>query len=101
LIGATTGLSIFGHVTAGLYRLAEARAVPFIVDGQRPFPIPRGEDAEWPDRKQIDPQEFAASIASRILELEGREAPPKVLPHAIRAFGLTPKTASEDIALMQ
>jgi hypothetical protein len=82
------GLSIFifGHVAAGLYRVADARSVPFIVDGQHPFPVPRG-DAEWPDRKQIDPQEFAASIASRILDLEGREAPPKGLPHAIRAFG--------------
>jgi hypothetical protein len=95
------GLSIFGHVAAGLYRLAHARSVPFISDGQRPFPVPRGEAAEWPDRKQIDPREFAASIASRILDLEGREAPPKVLPHAIRAFGLTPRTASQDIALMQ
>jgi hypothetical protein len=94
------GLSIFGHVAAGLYRVADARSVPFIVDGQRPFPVPRG-DAEWPDRKQIDPQEFASSIASRILDLEGREAPPKVLPHAIRAFGLTPRTASGEIALMQ
>jgi hypothetical protein len=95
------GLSIFGHVAAGLYRLADARLVPFIVDGLRPFPVPRGEDAEWPGWKQIDLPEFAASIASRILDLEGREAPPKVLPHAIRAFGLTPRTASQDMALMQ
>ena len=94
-------LSIFGHVAAGLYRLADARSVPFIVDGQRPFPVPRGEAAAWPGRRQIDPQEFAASIASRILDLEEREALPKVLPHAIRAFGLTPRTASQDIALMQ
>jgi len=93
------GLSIFGHVAAGLYRLADARSVPFIVDGQRPFPVPR--DAGWPGWRQIDPQEFAASIASRILDLEAREAPPKVLPHAIRAIGLTPRTASKDIALMQ
>jgi hypothetical protein len=83
------------------YRVAAARSVPFIVDGQRPFPVPQGEDAGWPGRKQIDPQEFAALIASRIFNLEGKEAPPKVLPHAVRAFGLTPRTPSQDIALMQ
>jgi len=97
--GDYEGLAIFGHVAAGLYRLADARSVPFIADGQRPFPVPR--DAAWPGWKQIDLQEFAASIASRVLDLKEREAPPKVLPHAIRAFGLTPRTASQDIALMQ
>jgi hypothetical protein len=94
-------LSIFGHVAAGLYRLADRRKIPFIADGPRPFPVPQDEDVPWPDYKQLDPQEFAVSIASRLFDLERREPPPKVLPHAIRAFGLTPRTASQDIALMQ
>ena len=93
--------SVFGNVVAGLYRLADARSIPFIADGLRPFPVPQEKSLGWPDLKQIDPQEFAASIANRIFDLERREGAPKVLPHAIRAFGLTPKSSSEDIALMQ
>jgi hypothetical protein len=94
------GLSVFGNVVAGLYRLAEARSIPFINDGLRPFPVPQEENARWPDHKQIDPQELAASISSRLFDLEARQTAPKVLPHAIRAFGLTPRSSSEDIALM-
>src|SRR5262249_30355724 len=95
------GQGVFGNVVAGLYRLADGRSIPFIVDGLRPFPIPQGENLTWPDRKQIDPQEFAASIASKLFDLERREGAPRVMPHAIRAFGLTPKSPSGDIALMQ
>ncbi len=93
--------SIFGNVVAGLYRLADARAIPFIADGLRPFPVPQGENTTWSDIKQIDPDDFSASIASRLYELERREGVPKVLPHAISAFGLTPKSSSEDVALIQ
>src|SRR5262249_48742716 len=93
------GLGIFGHVAAGLFRLADRRSVPYIVDGQRPFPVPQGEDSGWSE--PIDPKAFAASIADRLFDLERAERPPKVLPHAIRAFGLTPRTAVEEIALKQ
>src|SRR5262249_47450784 len=95
------GQRIFGHVVAGLRRVADARTVPFIRDGLRPFPVPQGEDVRWPDFKQIDPQEFAASIASRLFDLERRETAPKIMPLAIRAFGLIPRTPSEDIAITQ
>jgi len=92
------GQGIFGNVAAGLHRLASERTVPFIRDGQRPFPVPGGKNPKWPDAYSIDAREFANSIADRLFDLERREGPPKVLPHAIRAFGLTPKTSSEDIA---
>jgi hypothetical protein len=78
--------SIFGHVAAGLYRLADARSFPFITDGLRPFPAPQEKNSGRSDIKQIDPQEFAVSIASRIFDLERREGAPRVLPHAIRAL---------------
>jgi hypothetical protein len=95
------GQSIFANVAAGLFRLADARSIPFIADGLRPFPFPQGKNSEWPDLRQIDPQEFAASIAQKLFDLERREESPKVMPHVIRAFGLTPKTSSKDIAVLQ
>jgi hypothetical protein len=78
------GEGIFGNVAAGLYRLANDRKAPFVVDGLRPFPVPGGDNPEWPDIRRIEPPEFAKSIAERLFDLERREATPKVLPHAIR-----------------
>ena len=93
------GLALFGHVAAGLYRLADRRVVPFINDGLRPFPVPSAENAgDWSSIRRIDPDEFARSIADRLYDLERREGAPKVMPHAIRAFGLTPKTPVADTA---
>ncbi|HWK66075.1 MAG TPA: hypothetical protein VNS34_14120 [Rhizobiaceae bacterium] len=95
-------LALFGHVAAGLHRLAARRIVPFITDGLRPFPVP-GQDDEtgWSDMRAIDPDEFADSISGRLYDLERRESFPKVMPHAIRAFGLTPRTPPEEIASIQ
>lgn len=96
------GEGIFGHVAAGLYRLANDRKGPFVAEGLRPFPVPgAGDNPEWPDMRSIDAREFAESIAERLFDLERREAIPKVMPHAIRAFGLSPKSSSADMALMQ
>lgn len=85
---------ILGHVIAGLHRLAFQRVAPFIVDGLRAFPVPR-EGAKW--ESQIDPDEFAATIADRLWDLERREQAPKILPHVIRAFGLASKADPSDI----
>ena len=93
--------SIFGNVVAGLYRLADARAIPFIADGLRPFPVPQDKNAAWPEIRHIDPDEFAASIASKLYDLEQREGVPKVLPHAIEAFGLRPRSLTENVAHIQ
>ena len=91
------GLDLFGHVAAGLCRLADRRRVPFITDGLRPFPVPGKETAtDWSSVTMVDPDEFARSIADRLHVIEQREGAPKVMPHAIRAFGLTPKTPVTD-----
>ncbi len=82
---------ILGHLVAGLYRFAKADSIPFIVDGFRPFPVPQGENAIWPDITQIDRNEYAASISERLYELERKENDPKILPHVINAFGLDGK----------
>ena len=55
----------------------------------------------WPDLKMLKPEEFAASIERQLLDLERREAVPRVLPHAIRAFGLTPQSSADEIAVVQ
>jgi hypothetical protein len=52
------GEGIFGNVAAGLYRLANDRKAPFVVDGLRPFPVPGGDNPEWPDIRRIEPPEF-------------------------------------------
>jgi len=95
------GLDLFGHVAAGLHRLAEMRRLPWITDGLRPFPV-SGPEAElaWSSMTRIDPTEFAHAIADRLYELERRESAPKVMPHIVRAFGLTPRTQLSDIALI-
>ena len=93
--------SVFGSVVAGLYRLANARSIPFIADGLRPFPVPQDKNAGWPEIRQIDPVEFAGSIASRLYDLEQAEGEPKVLPHAIKAFGLKPKSPVEAVARIE
>lgn len=91
----------YGNVVAGLCRLAAQRRVPFIADGYRPFPVSTAGDGPWPDLKMLDPEEFAASIEGQLLDLERREAVPRVLPHAIRAFGLTPVSSGDEIAAVQ
>jgi hypothetical protein len=99
------GLSLFGHVTAGLYRLADRRLLPWIADGLRPFPVPNPgeekEEEEWSSITKIEPREFANSIADRLYDLEQRESAPKVIPHVIRAFGLIPRTPLSDTSNIQ
>jgi len=91
----------YGNVVAGLCRLATQRRVPFIADGYRPFPVSSVGNGPWPDLKMLNPEEFAASIERQLLDLERRETAPRVLPHAIRAFGLTPHSSGEEIAAAQ
>src|SRR4051812_1555989 len=65
------GLDLFGHVAAGLHRVAEQRRLPWIIDGLRPFPASGPEaEAAWSSMTRIDPTEFADSIADRLYELE-------------------------------
>lgn len=89
----------FGHVVAGLFRLANARSIPFVADGFRPFPV-TSANGQWPDLKRLDPTAYAASIEGRLLDIEMREGVPRVVPHAIRAFGLTPRSSSDEIAVV-
>ena len=91
---------MIGNIIAGLYRLSDARKAPFIVDGYRPFPVPKGENVTWPDIKRIEIDVFVKSISQRLYDLERRESSPKLMPHVIRSFGLVPKTAAAEIALM-
>ena len=91
----------YGNVVAGLCRLASQRRVPFIADGFRPFPVSAAGDGRWPDLKMLNPEEFAGSIEQQLLDIERREAVPRVLPHAIRAFGLNPQSSAEEIASVQ
>jgi hypothetical protein len=66
------GLSLFGHVTAGLYRLADKRLLQWIADGLRPFPAPDpGDEAGWSGITKIEAGEFANLIAGRLYDLAG------------------------------
>lgn len=88
---------LLGVVAAGLTRLADRKSCPFIRDGLRPFPT---TTSHWPQARAIDPKDFANSIADRLYDLEARERPPKILPHAISAFGLVPRTRPDDTATL-
>ncbi|WP_291207152.1 hypothetical protein [Hyphomonas sp.] len=91
----------YGNVVAGLYRLARERRIPFIADGFRPFPVPGDGEEGWPDLRRLDPSVFATSIERRLLAIERREAVPRVLPHAIRAFELIPLSRNDEVAAVQ
>jgi hypothetical protein len=95
------GVEIFENVAAGLYRLADSRSLPFIIDGLRPFPVPQQADSAWPGVKFIEPDQYAKSISARLFALEQREGVRRVLPHVMRAFGIVPKSKPDEIALMQ
>ncbi|MFA6031567.1 MAG: hypothetical protein WC889_01555 [Myxococcota bacterium] len=85
------GLAMFGHIAAGLYRLSNSR-VPNILDGQRPFPFRSDDTSQF----FIDRQDFASSISARLYALEEQENAPKLMPHLIRLFGMTPRTVPND-----
>lgn len=68
------------------------RRIPFIADGHHPFPVSSAGDGRWPDFKMLNPEEFAASIEQQLLDIERREAVPRMLPHAISDFGPAPQS---------
>ena len=92
------GQAIFGHLTAALHRLVATREVPFVVDGPRCFPVPADPEEAQAGVVRIDMKDFAGSIAERLFDIEAREPPPRVFPHAIRVFGLTPRTPESEIS---
>lgn len=81
------GQAIFGHLTAGLQRRVTTRRVPMVIDGLRPFPVP----PDPPPSSGVEMEDFAASIAERLFEIEAREEAPLLFPNVIRAFGLIPR----------
>jgi hypothetical protein len=93
--------SNFGNVAAGLTRIALQRTVPFVLDGLRPFPFPSANSGAVRHMREINRADFASSIADALYDLEVCESAPKVMPHAIRAFGLKARTSNCDVALMQ
>jgi hypothetical protein len=95
------GESLFGNVAAGLHRIARARRTPFFFEGLRPFPVPTDPDEGWRDAKQVAPEDFARIIAGDLHSLERQEAPPRVMPLVIRAFGLKPRTPEDEVASIQ
>jgi hypothetical protein len=84
----------FGDVAAGLTRLAGSWRFG---DGFLPFPY----DDDSDDSFELDPDEFAASIAERLYAVERRETPPRVTSLAIKSFGLAPGMPPEDPPAMR
>jgi hypothetical protein len=80
----------FGHISAGLKRLAMSRGFG---DGLRPFPY----EEDSPDFFDLDPDDFAASIAERLYAVERRETPPRLTSSIIEMFGLAPGMPPEDM----
>ena len=65
-------------------------------DGLRPFPY----DDDSADFVELDPEEFAASIAERLYAVERRETPPRLMSAIIEMFGLVPGMPPEDMPTM-
>jgi hypothetical protein len=92
------GEGMFGDVVGGLARQVDRNTLPDVLDGMRPFPVPRNRNIPWPDRRYIAWDDFRRSIAARLFQLEAAEAAPKVMPYLIRKFGLVPRTPNEETA---
>jgi len=88
---------VFGNVAAGLYRISSSNDLPYIIDGLRPFPASNRSSSTI---VQINFDDYVKEISDQLFDLEEREGAPRVLPHIIRAFGLTPRTPVDATALM-
>ena len=90
---------LFAIVAAGLGRIPRHSPSNQVVVGPRPIPS-RGVPLKvWREMKKAVPlSEYAKTVASRLYAIERAEAPPKVMPHVIAAWGLKPLSDPRETA---
>jgi len=83
---------IFGVCASALLRLGRKNPDGKVSENARHFPTVERLNV-W------SAEEYAIDIAPVLYRLESRERPPKVMPHVLTAWGLTPKTQPVDCAV--
>lgn len=92
---------LFGFVAGGLARLARSKGVDMVWTGYRPFPVTGASQEHWRQMgKPIPLSKYVPRIANRLRALERTEPPPRILPHVISYWGLTPVSAPSEIAVL-
>jgi hypothetical protein len=76
---------IFGSVASGLLLSRENLMIEKVFETERIFPVPE-ERSPSLIRSKYELDEFAELIADRLIALEIKEPPPKVLPEVLRAW---------------
>jgi len=80
---------VFGVCASALFRLGQNNPIGRVFETVRHFPTVEPLN-EW------SAEEYAINIAPVLYRLESRERPPKVMPHVLTAWGLTPKSPCAD-----
>jgi len=77
--------SVFGSIASGLLLSRESLMIEKVFDTERIFPAPE-EGMPSSIRTEYKLDEFADMIADRLVVLEKKEPPPKVMPEVLRAW---------------
>jgi len=85
---------VFGLVASGLALLRkQARITDVVFTGRRPFPTKGVSKAAWARVRAETPYaDYVKRIAPRMRALERSEPPPRVMPHVLAEWGITPVT---------
>ncbi|MBL6459374.1 hypothetical protein JMJ55_29080 [Belnapia sp. T6] len=85
----------FGVVASGLALQRRIMKVPFVMTGQRPFPVASvSPEEQMRMQRPVPIDEYTVSIAPRLLALERTEPEPKVMPEVLAIWGLAPPLAA-------
>ena len=90
---------LFGLVAAGLAQIRKFSKIDVAMTGQRPFPMCDVTHEELQAlSKPVPLSDFVRAIAPRMHTLERAEPPPRVMPHVVAAWGLSPVTPISEAA---
>lgn len=88
---------LFGAVASGLALQHRMNTFDAVFTGQRQFPVPKHDSPKDQKRhremqKPVSIEEYTNRIAPRLYALERTEPPPRVMPHVLTEWELTPVT---------
>ena len=85
----------FGIVASGLALQRKSAPHPFVMTGERPFPLASvSSEEQMRMQRPIPTEEYTARIAPRLIALERTEPEPKVVPDVLAVWGLAPRSAA-------
>jgi hypothetical protein len=92
---------VFGIVASGLGLLKKRSRIDQVCTGHRPFPTRGATPEDWKaSQKPIPLAEYVQRISRRMYALERAEPPPRIMPHVLTEWGLTPLTDAAETAVL-